>query len=44
MNEIDEMDLFAFLELQVWKAKKKREPRRTTIDKVWPQLDGTIEE
>lgn len=41
MKEIDSMDMLGFLRLRAWKArreKKKNEPRRTTIDNVWPGL------
>jgi len=41
MQEIDDMDMLGFLKIRAWNAhmeKIKREPRRTTIDAVWPGL------
>ena len=41
MREIDEMDMLGFLRIRCWKAmqeQKKKEPRHTTIDVVWPGL------
>ena len=41
MQEIDEMDMLGFLRVRAWNVKrkaKKQEPRRSTIDKVWPGL------
>ena len=41
MSEIDDMDMLGFLSIRAWNAqreKKKKEPRHTTIDVVWPGL------
>lgn len=41
MQEIDQMDMLGFLKLRAWNAnreKQKKQPRRTTIDAVWPGL------
>lgn len=41
MQEIDSMDMLGFLRLRAWSAnreKQKMQPRRTTIDAVWPGL------
>lgn len=38
MNEIDGMDMMGFLKIRAWEArkgKKKSEPERTYIDRVW---------
>ena len=41
MAEIDSMDMLGFLRIRAWHASrenKKKEPRHTTIDVVWPGL------
>jgi hypothetical protein len=41
MAEIDQMDMLGFLKIRAWNAKreqKKKEPRRATIDEVWPDV------
>ena len=41
MAEIDQMDMLGFLQIRAWNVRqkaKKKEPQRTTIDKVWPGL------
>ena len=41
MQEIDGMDMLGFLKVRAWSARqenKKKEPRHSTIDQVWPGL------
>ena len=41
MTEIDQTDLLGFLRLRAWnirREQKKKEPRHSTIDVVWPGL------
>ncbi len=41
MREIDEMDMVGYIRMRAWNAswkRQKNEPRRTTIDRVWPGL------
>ena len=44
MQEIDSMDMLGFLRIRAWNARreqKKKEPRHSTIDVVWPGLSPT---
>ena len=40
MGEIDEMDMLGFLHVRAWHARqgKREQPRKTTIDTIWPGL------
>ena len=41
MQDIDAMDMLGYFRLRAWNAarkRKKKEPRRSTIDMVWPGL------
>ncbi len=40
MVQIDEMDLLGYIRLVAWKARKKQEPRLTTIDQLWPWMNA----
>ena len=40
-DDIDRMDMLGFLRIRAWDARreqKKKEPKRTYIDQVWPDL------
>ena len=41
MQDIDAMDMLGYFRLRAWNAarkRKKKEPRHSTIDQVWPGL------
>jgi hypothetical protein len=41
MQDIDAMDMLGYFRLRAWSAarkRKKKEPRHSTIDQVWPGL------
>lgn len=41
MAAIDEMDMLGFLRIRAWEAQKKarkRQPKPSFIDQVWPDL------
>mgnify|MGYP007101897823 CR=1 FL=1 len=37
---IDAMDFIGYVRLVAWKARKKQEPRETTIDELWPWMNS----
>lgn len=40
MVQIDEMDFIGYVRLVAWKARKKQEPKKTTIDQLWPWMNS----
>ncbi len=42
MAQIDEMDFIAYVRLVAWKARKKQEPKKTTIDQLWPWMNSPV--